>query len=298
MERMGKNTKHSTGLPATDLRTVLRAAPGVKMADLDPAATPGYPGHGKSDAPKLTLALGPALSDWQERLYAESKDEKNPARSLLVVLQGLDTAGKSGIVRHVFGMVDPQGLSLHAFKQPTPEELAHDFLWRIRNALPDRGMIGIFDRSQYEDVLVVRVNQIVDRSVWEARYDQINQFEAEVAASGTKIIKCFLHISPETQKARLLERLENPTKYWKYSDTDVEVRRRWPDYQAAYEDVLNRCNTDVAPWYVIPSDRKWYRNWAVATLLLEYLQDMNPQWPKAEFVVADEIAAVESSLAA
>jgi len=266
------------------------------MSDLNPRATPGFPGRGKEDAAGLTAAMGPELSDWQEKLYAESQDATGEARSILVVLQGLDTAGKGGTIRHVFGLVDPQGLRVHAFKQPTAEELSHDFLWRIHRELPGRGMIGIFDRSQYEDVLVVRVLGLVGESVWQRRYDQINQFEAAVAASGTRIIKCFLHISPDEQKRRLLERLANPAKHWKYSPSDVETRRNWDDYMKAYEDVLNRCNTEVAPWYVVPSDHKWYRNWAVASLLKSYLEEMNPQWPPARYVVADQVAAVEASL--
>ena len=266
------------------------------MADLDPGATPGFPGKSKADVVDLTAELAPTLSDWQEKLYAENKEPDTAQRSILVVLQGLDTSGKGGILRHVFGLVDPQGLKIHAFKQPTPEELSHDFLWRIRQQLPPRGMIGIFDRSQYEDVLVVRVNELVEPAVWQQRFDAINEFEASLAASGTTIIKCFLNMSPDEQKRRLLERLENPAKYWKYSHGDVEVRSRWDDYMVAYQDVLNRCNTDVAPWYVVPSDRKWYRNWAVATLLLEHLEDMSPQWPHAEFVVEDEIVAVKNSL--
>jgi len=278
------------------LRTLLKAPENLVMADLDPGATPGFPGKSKDDAARLTAELGPVLSDWQEKLYAENKQAGAPARNVLVVLQGMDTSGKGGIIRHVFGLVDPQGLKVHAFKQPSEEELAHDFLWRIRREVPGRGMIGIFDRSQYEDVLVVRVDSLVEPEVWQARFDQINEFEASLAASGTQIIKCFLNVSPDEQKRRLLERLENPTKHWKYSSSDVAVRRRWADYMQAYQDVLTRCNTEVAPWYVIPSDKKWYRNWAVATLLLEYLEDMAPAWPKGDFVVEDEIRAVENSL--
>ncbi|MCL2471195.1 MAG: polyphosphate kinase 2 family protein [Propionibacteriaceae bacterium] len=288
--------KKSQTTDGNDLRSLLRAKANVAMTDLDPGATPGFPGTSKADVADLTAELAPVLSDWQERLYAENKEPDTPQRSILVVLQGLDTSGKGGIIRHVFGLVDPQGLKIHAFKQPTPEELSHDFLWRIRQQLPSPGMIGIFDRSQYEDVLVVRVNELVEPAVWQQRYDLINDFEASLTASGTTIIKCFLNMSPDEQKRRLLERLENPTKYWKFSHGDVEVRGRWDDYMVAYQDVLNRCNTDVAPWYVIPSDRKWYRNWAVATLLLEHLEGMNPQWPQAEFVVEDEIAAVKNSL--
>ncbi|MDR2929860.1 MAG: polyphosphate kinase 2 family protein [Propionibacteriaceae bacterium] len=282
--------------PTVDLRAALRAPSAVKIADLDPSATPGYPGKSKKDAAKLTAILGPTLSDWQERLYAQSRDEDLPRRSILVILQGMDTSGKSGVVRHVFGLVDPQGLMLHAFKQPTNEELSHSFLWRIRRHLPTPGMIGIFDRSQYEDVLVARVDSLVEESVWSKRYEAINRFESEVVAQGTTVVKCFLNISPDEQKRRLLERLSDPTKYWKYSPGDVVVRRKWADYMAAYEDMLNRCNTEDAPWYVIPADRKWYRNWAIASLILEHLRQMDPVWPKPEFIVAEQVAGVETSL--
>ncbi len=282
--------------PAPDLRSALRAPAQARLAALDPDATWGYPGRGREDADRLTAALGPEISEWQERLYAESKDDDLPDRSLLVVLQGLDTSGKGGIIRHVFGLVDPQGLKLHAFKQPTKQELSHHFLWRVRRQLPARGMIGIFDRSHYEDVLIGRVDQLAAPEVIERRFDEINAFEAKLAASGTTLIKCFLHISADEQRQRLLERLASPDKHWKYSPNDVVVRRKWAAYQEAYETVLNRCNTDLAPWYVIPSNKKWYRNWAVAGLLLQHLRELNPQWPQAEFDVAAEVEKVVSSL--
>jgi len=282
--------------PAADLRSLLVAPADCRIADLDPAASPGYPGKGKADAADLKAVLGAQLSDLQERLFAEGKDPTGPSRSVLVVLQGMDTSGKGGTIRHVFGLVDPQGLMLHAFKQPTAEEQAHPFLWRIQQHLPTPGMIGIFDRSQYEDVLIQRVDAMVPTSTWRRRYGLINNFEAKVAAGGTTIIKCFLNVSPDEQKARLLARLADPAKHWKYSTGDVVVRRKWPQYMAAYQDVLNRCNTEAAPWYVIPSDKKWYRNWAVATILLETLADLNPQWPRGQFDVAVEKQAVEDSL--
>jgi len=281
-----------------DLRSLLAAPADCRIADLDPAASPGFPGAGKADAARLTADLGVRLSDLQERLFAEGKDPQGPGRSVLVVLQGMDTSGKGGTIRHVFGLVDPQGLMLHAFKQPTAEELAHSFLWRIRQHLPTPGMIGIFDRSQYEDVLIARVDGLVPATTWRQRYTLINNFEAKAAAAGTTIVKCFLNVSPDVQKARLLERLDNPAKHWKYSANDVQVRRKWPQYMAAYQDVLNRCNTTVAPWYVIPSDKKWYRNWAVATILAQTLAELDPQWPRGDFDVATERAAVEASLPA
>jgi PPK2 family polyphosphate:nucleotide phosphotransferase len=207
---------------------------------------------------------------------------------LLVILQGMDTSGKGGVIRNAMGMVDPQGINLTAFKVPTAEEREHHYLWRIRKALPGAGMIGIFDRSHYEDVLVVRVESLVPVDEWMKRYEEINAFEAEVVASGTRILKCFLNVSFEEQKLRLAARLTGPEKYWKYNPKDVDARAKWPAYQEAYADLLERCNTDLAPWHVIPADRKWYRNWAVAQLLREHLVDLNLTWPEAEFDVAAE----------
>jgi PPK2 family polyphosphate:nucleotide phosphotransferase len=276
------------------LREALRFRSGAQLVDFSPDATPGYPGDGKGDAPDLTAGLAPALSAWQERLFADGKAEPARAQRLLVVLQGLDTSGKGGVARHVFGLVDPQGLKLASFKQPTKEELSHNFLWRIRRQLPGPGLIGVFDRSHYEDVLVVRVNGLVPPEVWERRYDEINRFEAGLAEAGTTVVKCFLNISTDEQRARLLARLTDQTKWWKYSPNDLPVRERWDDYMVAYQDALTRCSKG-APWYVIPANRKWYRNWAVATLLLEHLEAMAPQWPPANFDVAAEAARVAAS---
>jgi PPK2 family polyphosphate:nucleotide phosphotransferase len=207
---------------------------------------------------------------------------------VLLVLQGMDTSGKGGIMRHVVGAVDPQGVRHRAFKAPTEEERRHDFLWRIRRHLPEAGEIGVFDRSHYEDVLIVRVRDLVPEAEWRARYDLIEDFEREISAAGTSIVKVMLHISPEEQKQRLAERLERPEKHWKYNPGDVDERAYWPDYQAAYGDVLARCSTDVAPWYVVPADRKWYARWAVQQLLLRALAAIDPQWPPAAFDVEVE----------
>ena len=282
--------------PSKPISQSLRLPRGpVSMADLDPSATPGYPGKGKEDAPALTEALGPQVSDLQEMLYASGRSNPETAPRVLVVLQGMDTSGKGGVIRHAMGLVDPQGIDLTAFKSPTEEERKHDYLWRIRNALPGAGKIGIFDRSHYEDVLVVRVESIVPEDVWSKRYDEINAFEAELAAGGTRIVKCMLNVSSDEQKARLAERLEDPTKYWKYNPGDVDARKKWPAYMEAYEALLEKCNTDAAPWYVIPADRKWYRNWAVAELLRETLAGMPLSWPAAEFDVEVEKARVAAS---
>ncbi|MEV0285122.1 MULTISPECIES: polyphosphate kinase 2 family protein [unclassified Kribbella] len=264
----------------------LKIPPGpVDLSKYDTRATPGF--TGTKDEGKLALeSLDAELSDWQERLYAEGRQDGQ--RSVLLVLQGMDTSGKGGVIRHGAGLMDPQGLKITSFKAPTPAEKRRGFLWRIRQALPGPGMIGIFDRSHYEDVLIARVRSLVAPTVWNRRYNQINDFEAELAANGVTLLKCFLHISPEEQKLRLQARLDDPTKHWKYNPGDVDERKLWPAYTEAYEAALERCNSADAPWLVIPSDRKWYRNWAVTTILLETLQSLNPQWPAADFDVDTE----------
>jgi PPK2 family polyphosphate:nucleotide phosphotransferase len=279
------------------LAELLRLPSGtIDLDQLDPADTPGFPGK-KSDAPAATKALAPELEDLQERLFAAGRAPNAPDRRILVILQGMDTSGKGGVIRHAIGMVDPQGISIKSFKAPTEEELSHHFLWRIERGLPAPGMIGIFDRSHYEDVLIVRVNQFVPESVWSQRYEEINAFEERLVAEGTVVIKCFLHISAEEQKQRLLARLDDPTKHWKYNPGDVDVRAKWPDYEQAYADALERCSTQHAPWYVVPSNRKWYRNWAVAQLLVEQLRAMNLEWPVADFDVEKEkVRIAQSSL--
>ena len=270
------------------LRDVLRCpqAP-VDLAEIDTGATPKAPGD-KETTKDAAAQMGEQLSALQERLFARGRVNADSARRVLVILQGMDTAGKGGVVRHTFGLLDPQGVQLAAFKAPTKEELSHDFLWRIRRELPDAGMIGVFDRSHYEDVLVARVDELVEPEVWRKRYDRINRFEADLAASGTVIVKFFLHISPKVQQERLVARLDNPEKHWKFDLSDIAARAKWGDYQQAYTDVLERCNPDIAPWYVIPADHKWYRNWAVAQILLETLRSMNITWPAVDFDVDEQ----------
>jgi PPK2 family polyphosphate:nucleotide phosphotransferase len=282
-------------LIAEPLTELLRLPVGpVDMAELDPAATPGFLGD-KEDASKITEALAPELSDLQERLYAAGRVKEATNQKILIMLQGMDTSGKGGTIRHAIGMVDPQGVKIKAFKAPTEEERAHHYLWRIERELPPPGMIGIFDRSHYEEVLVVRVHNLVDESVWSTRYDEINGWEAGLVEQGTVLIKCFLNISSAEQKVRLMARLEDPTKHWKYNPGDVGERAKWPVYMAAYQAVLERCNTEGAPWYVIPADRKWYRNWAVAQLLTEHLRALDLQWPAADYDVEKEKARVAAS---
>jgi PPK2 family polyphosphate:nucleotide phosphotransferase len=272
--------------PPTRLAERLRARPGINLDDIDPRSTPGFTGTKEEGV--AALAVGAErLSELQERLFAASKGGDDP-RSVLLVVQGMDTAGKGGIMRHVVGSVDPQGVDITSFRAPTEEERKHDFLWRIRTALPAPGMIGVFDRSHYEDVLIVRVHELIPPDAVEQRYEQINAFEREVADAGTTIVKVMLHISAAEQKERLAERLDRPDKHWKYKPGDVEERLRWHDYQRAYEIALERCSTDVAPWFVVPADRKWYARWAVQQVLLDALTDIDPQWPAADYDVEAE----------
>ena len=277
------------------LSDLLRVSGDVDAASLATDAAPGYPGVGKQDADAQRAAIAEELSDLQERLYAQGRSNPETAPRVLVVIQGLDTSGKGGVMRHAIGLVDPQGVHLRSFKAPTAEERAHHYLWRIENALPAAGMIGIFDRSHYEDVLVVRVEELVPADVWEQRYDEINAWEQGLVDQGYTLMKCFLHISKDEQKGRLLERVENPEKHWKYNPDDLKTRESWDEYMAAYSAVLTRCNPDSAPWYVIPADKKWYKDWAVAELLREKLADLNLDWPTAEFDVASELKRVKAS---
>ena len=265
---------------------ILRVLPKpVDLTTIDTSSTPGFKGD-KDDGKAALADLGPRLADLQSRLFAHGAT--GGQRRVLLVLQGMDTSGKGGTVRHVVGQVDPQGVSVKSFKAPTKEELAHDFLWRIKRALPGPGILGVFDRSHYEDVLVVRVHELVPEEVWSQRYAAINEFEQSVAAGGTVVVKCFLHISREESFERLLARLDDPTKQWKFNPQDVDERAYWPAYMQAYADALERCNSDDAPWYVVPSDRKWYRNWAITNLLIEHLGAMELEWPKPDYDVEEQ----------
>jgi PPK2 family polyphosphate:nucleotide phosphotransferase len=271
---------------------VLRVGPGFSLADLDPRSTPGFTGK-KADGEEVMGELQSRLGDLQERLYAESKG--GGTRSVLLVIQGMDTSGKGGIMRHVVGAVDPQGVHITSFKAPTDEERRHPFLWRIRRGLPTPGMIGVFDRSHYEDVLIVRVHDLVPRTTWSRRYSQINAFEQGVVDSGTTVVKVMMHISSDEQKARLTERLEREDKHWKFNPGDLDERAYWADYTEAYQGALEKCSTDAAPWFVVPADRKWYARLAVTNLLLEHLEAMDPQWPAADFDVEAEKARLAAT---
>ncbi|MGW9375708.1 PPK2 family polyphosphate kinase [Streptomyces xanthophaeus] len=273
-------------LPEGGLRQLLRAPAGgrLDLRRFDPRAIPSGP----PDKAAALAAAGPAgerLASLQDRLYAAST--AGDRRRLLLVLQGMDTSGKGGTVKHVIGAFNPSGCRVRAFKAPTAEEQEHPFLWRVTQALPRPGEIGIFDRSHYEDVLIARVRELVPRSVLGRRYAQINRFEQALVDDGVTVVKVFLHISYEEQRKRLLERLDNPDKHWKFSPADIDDRALWPDYRHAYELALERCSTEAAPWYVVPADRKWYRNWAIAQLLLEHLEDLAPRYPEADFDVEE-----------
>jgi len=265
--------------PVSDL---LRVEPGsglVRLVDVDPRSTPGTD-EDKAGAKAVVEELGEQLAALQEQLYAEGRSGGH--RRVLVVLQGMDTSGKGGAVKHVAGLMNPAGLRITGFGAPTEEELEHDFLWRIDKAVPRPGVIGIFDRSHYEDVLIVRVHDLVPREEWQTRYDRINAWEADLAEQGVVLLKVMLHLSPDEQRERLLARLDDPTKHWKVNPGDIDERGHWPAYQLAYQELLERCSTEVAPWHVVPCDRKWYRNWALAHLLLETLQGMDLTWPTPE----------------
>jgi PPK2 family polyphosphate:nucleotide phosphotransferase len=257
---------------ASALREKLRVKPGsrVRLADLDPGATHGFD---KASAEPVVERKMTDLASLQDRLWAESK------HSVLVVLQGIDAAGKDGTINKVMEAFNPQGCVVSSFKVPTAEELGHDFLWRIHLRTPRKGEIGIFNRSHYEDVLVVRVHKLAPKSVWSRRYDEINDFERTLTEGGTTIVKFFLSIDRDEQRARFQARYDDPTKRWKFSMGDLEERKLWDDYQAAFNDVLSKTSTDIAPWYVIPANRKWFRNLAVATILAETMAALKPAYP-------------------
>jgi len=253
-------------------RDELRVQPGSKfeLGAFDTRATLGFD---KASAAEVTEATLARLEDLQERFWAESKQR------LLIVLQGIDTAGKGGTIEHVLSAFSPQGCDVYGFKVPTVEELAHDYLWRIHQRVPRNGEIVIFDRSHYEDVLVVRVHGLVPKARWERRYEQINDFERMLVDEGTTIVKLFLAIDKDEQRERLQARYDDPQKRWKFKLGDLEERKRWDDYAEAYEEALRRCSTDVAPWYAIPAGHKWVRNLAVGEILLETLEEMDPKIP-------------------
>jgi PPK2 family polyphosphate:nucleotide phosphotransferase len=292
LERAQQKAADKTASSPARLADRLAVGPGFWLADVDPDSSPGFSGK-KADGEASLAAARDELGRLQERLWAESRG--GGTRSVLLVVQGMDTSGKGGIMRHVVGSCDPQGIRHTAFKAPTPQERSHDFLWRIRKVLPLAGEIGVFDRSHYEDVLVVRVHNLVPRAQWSRRYATINRFEQQVAAAGTKIVKVMLHISQDEQKARLTERLARADKYWKYNPRDLDERAKWADYLEAYQAALGRCSTGPAPWHVVPADKKWYARWAVQQLLVDALAELDPQWPPATFDVEAEQARLAAT---
>jgi len=255
---------------------VHRIEPGskVRIDDLDPDATPLC--DDKSEGKEKSAAIEERIGKLQELLYAEH------IHKILIVLQGMDTSGKDGTVRHVMSGVSPAGVRVVSFKKPTPEELDHDFLWRVHAKTPGNGEIAVFNRSHYEDVLVVRVHELVKEKVWRKRYDQINAFEETLAAAGTVILKFFLHISKAEQRKRLQERIDDPTKHWKFQHGDLDERKLWDDYMRAYEEMLEKTSTKHAPWYAIPSDAKWYRNLVIGAVIVETLESLGMEYPSVD----------------
>jgi PPK2 family polyphosphate:nucleotide phosphotransferase len=282
----GPRFEIGSGAMGRTARERFRVEPGTPagLEGRDAAGTPGV--KSRNQAERETAKLQNRLAGLQERLYAER------TRSLLVVLQGMDTSGKDGAIKHAFASLSPSGTKVTSFKAPAEVERRHHFLWRIRKALPELGQVGIFNRSHYEDVVVVRVKRLVPEAVWGERFDEINAFEQRLAKDGTTLVKVFLHISPQEQRERLLARLDDPTKRWKFNPGDLDDRARWDGFQAAYEDALSRCSTAAAPWYVVPADRKWYRNRAISGLLVETLEDLAPAYPSPQL----ELAGLRSRL--
>jgi PPK2 family polyphosphate:nucleotide phosphotransferase len=271
---------------------ILKAGQGFSLQAADPDSTPGYSGS-KSDGELLLGHLDEKLAELQEKLFAQSLF--GGTRRILLVLQAMDTAGKGGIVKHVMGATNPQGIKLKSFKAPTPEEKSYDFLWRIEKEVPPAGVIGVFDRSHYEDVLIHRVHRWADPEELERRYTAINEFEARQTAAGTKIVKVMLNISREEQKARLLARLDDPAKHWKYSSNDVTERAFWTDYMDAYQKALDKTSSTSAPWHVVPANKKWYARIAVQRLLLDALEGLKLQWPAPDLDVGLERDLIERS---
>jgi len=256
-------------------KLIVKPGTKVRLKRVPTGTTPGI--KGKPDVEAILRKTAERMAVLQYLMFAESK------RALLIVLQGMDTSGKDGTIRHVMTGLNPAGFRVTSFKVPSAEEMSHDFLWRIHNAVPPKGDFGIFNRSQYEDVIVVRVHDLVPRSVWKERYDQINAFERHLALNGVTILKFFLHISKDEQKRRIQDRIKDPERCWKLSPADFKERAYWDHYQEAYEDALSQCSTEWAPWYVIPADKKWFRNLAVAAIMLETLESMKMKFPRASF---------------
>ncbi len=292
MAKKKKGDKREAKAAPPTVRDLLRVGPDFDLKAVDPRRVLAGP-NDKVLARAEAAALEGEVTGLQERLFAESKD--GGKRRLLIVLQGMDTSGKGGAVKAIDRVCEPIGLRMTNFGAPTKEEKRRHFLWRIDRAMPPAGAIGIFDRSHYEDVLIVRVRNLVPEDVWSGRYDEINAWEQKWSEQGVVFLKCMLHISKEEQQQRLLDRLADPSKHWKYNPGDVDERQLWDQYQAAYQAALTRCSTTFAPWYVIPADRKWHRDWLLTQLVAETLREMNPQYPTMDFDVAAEKARLAAA---
>lgn len=275
-----------------DVAELLRVREGFDLSAIDPAATPGTGANKKAGQAELAAAAQ-ELRELQERLYAQSR--AGAPERVLVVLQAMDAAGKGGIVNHVFAQLEPHGLQLTAFKSPTEEERAHDFLWRVEPRVPGPGVIGLFDRSHYEDVLIQRVRAFAPPEEIERRYGAITDFERRITDEGVRVVKIMLHVSPEEQAERLADRLADPTKHWKYNPGDVDERKLWADYMAAFQLAIERTNAPHAPWFVVPANSKWYARVAVQRIVISELASIDPQWPTAEFDVAAEQARLAAT---
>lgn len=285
--------KSVAAAPMASVRDLLRVGPDFRLADLDPEVVVAGPTDSR-EALEEALALEDEVSTLQERLWAAAS-KGGTAEALLIVVQGMDTSGKGGAAKAVDRLLDPNGFSVVSFGPPTEEERSHHYLWRHEREVPGPGRVKLHDRSHYETVLIERVRHLVEDEVWQARYDEINSWEAGLAEQGVTILKCMLHISRDEQKQRLVERLADSTKYWKYNPGDVDERGFWDDYQAAYQDALVRCSTEVAPWHVVPANRKWHRDWLLSHLLVETLRSMDPQYPAVDFDLEVERGRLEAT---
>lgn len=274
-----------------DLTSLLRAPASLDLATLDSRATPGFDGDKADGQRALKHEVGEVLALRQEQLYA--RGTTGARERVLLVLQGMDTSGKGGTIAKVAGLMDPLGVRVASFKRPTAEELEHDFLWRVEKQVPAAGMVGVFDRSHYEDVLVARVHELVPPEELERRYDAIDAFERRLVDDGVTIVKCFLHIDLDDQRERLAARLDDPAKHWKYDPGDLDERARWDDYQRAYEVAIERCSS--VPWTIVPSGHKWYRNWAVGRVLAEAMEAMGLDWPEPGFDLDAERARLAAA---
>ena len=287
-----RDSRATDGAHPGRVREMYAVGAGFDLQAVDPEVVAHGP-KDRDEARAACVALEQEAAGLHEKLWAESRKGGN--RSVLICLQGMDTSGKGGATKAIDLLLDPLGFSVTGFGAPSDEEKAHDYLWRHERALPEVGKVRLWDRSHYETVLIERVRRFVPEETWRARYDQINEWEADLAERGVTVIKFMLHISREEQKQRLLERLADPTKHWKYNPKDVDERGLWDEYQAAYSDALTKCSTDGAPWFVVPANHKWHRDWILSNVLVETLRAMDLTYPAGDFDVAAEVARVEAS---